>query len=135
MNKDKLIALIPWGLNKIYIFSIYLLSGYMLLGTAYSLISDLSVYTMNILFGLGLIPFVILAIPAILSTDSGPSTSGTMVATAVASYPIIYIISLIASRWIPGVPVKSDLAIMLAAMPLINVIFLFVILIRILIKK
>jgi len=135
MNKDKLIALIPWGLNKIYIFSIYLLAGYMLLGTAYSLISDLSVYTMNILFGLGLIPFVILAIPAIMSTDSGPSTSGTMVATAVASYPIIYIISLIASRWIPGVPVKSDLAIMLAAMPLINVIFLFAILIRLIIKK
>ena len=135
MNKDKLIALIPWGLNKIYIFSIYLLAGYMLLGTAYSLISDLSVYTMNILFGLGLIPFVILAIPAIMSTDSGPSTSGTMVATAVASYPIIYMISLIASRWIPGVPVKSDLAIMLAAMPLINVIFLFAILIRLIIKK
>lgn len=135
MNKDKLIALIPWGLNKLYVFSIYLLTGYMLLGIAYSLISDLSVYTMNILFGLGLIPFLILAIPAIMSTDSGRSTLGTMIATTVASYPIVYITSLIASRWIPGVPVKSDLAIMLAAMPMINVIFLFAVLILLIIKK
>ena len=135
MHKDKLIALIPWGLNKLYIFSIYLLTGYMLLGITYSLVSDLSVYTMNILFGLGLIPFIILAIPAIMSTDSGRSTLGTMIVTSVASYPIVYITSLIASRWIPGVSIKSELAIMLAAMPLINVIFLFAVLILLIIKK
>ena len=118
----KLIAIIPWGLNKLYLFSAYALGVYVLLATSYAVLSDLSVTSLNILFGLGLGLVGILAVPAIMSTDSGPSTISNIFIGTVFTYPFVYLLSLVASRWLPAIASNSELALAVAALPLINVI-------------
>ena len=130
----KLIALIPWALHKLYVFSAYSIVVYIVFVIAYALLSDISVTSLNIIFGLGLGLASILALPAIMSTDSGSSSASNILIGSVLSYPIVYIISLIASRWVPYIAMNNELALIVAALPLFNVVF-FIIAITIVFKK
>ena len=133
---SKLSAIIPWGLKKIYHYSAYAIIAYILLGTAFSLVSELDVvYLLNIVFGFGLVLAGILFIPAIMSTDSGPSTASSIFMGTVFSYPLVYLISLFAGSWIPGITPNSDLAIAIAALPLINIVILAGLIARLILKK
>ncbi len=131
---NKLIAIIPWAIHKLYIFSAYSLAAYIFFGIVYALLSDLSVTSLNIIFGFGLGITGILALPAIMSTDSGPSAVSNILIGSVLGYPVIYIISLIASRWVPYVAMNNELALIVAALPLVNVLF-FIIAISLVFKK
>ena len=131
---NKLIALIPWALHKLYIFSAYSLVVYIIFAIAYALLSDLSVTSLNIIFGLGLGLAGILALPAIMSTDSGSSSASNILIGSVLGYPVVYIISLIASRWVPYIAMNNELALIVAALPLFNVLF-FIIAITLVFRK
>ncbi|RDH82737.1 MAG: hypothetical protein DIZ80_10685 [endosymbiont of Galathealinum brachiosum] len=112
----------------------YMLGSYIVLATAYALLSNLTVTTLNIIFGLGLILSGVLYIPAIISTDSGSSTSSNIFISTVFSYPIVYLISLICSRWVPVIEKNESTSIFIAALPLINIL-VFILLILVLIIK
>ena len=134
MNKNTILSLIPWGLNKIRIAAAYLLAAYIILGTSFTLVSDLTVTNLNIIFAMGIVIAGILVIPAIMSSDSGPSTSSNIFIITVLSYPVVYIISLVASRWIPIIASNSELSILFASMPIINILLFVVTIIRVLLK-
>ena len=120
---SKLIEIIPWGLKTIHRFAVFAIIAYVLLGSVFSLFSNLDiVYLLNILFGFGLIVALILVVPAIMSTDSGTRTASNIFIATVFSYPLVYLISLFAGSWIPGIESNGDLAIAISALPLINVI-------------
>ena len=71
--------------------------------------------------GLGLVVAVIRAVPAIMSTESGQSTASSIFIGTFFSYPFVYLVSLFADNLFPGIGKSSDLALAIAALPMINV--------------
>lgn len=131
---NKFLKLIPWGISKLYVLSMYMLAAYMLIGCSYALLIDLSVTTLNVVFGLGLFVVAFLSVPAVMSSDSGPSLASNLFIGTIFSYPFVYLVSLIISRWVPVVADNEGVALYVAALPLINV-FIFIGLIVVLIIK
>ena len=127
--------MIPWGVGKLYILSMYLLAGYVLVGGSYALLADLTVTGLNIVFALGLLVSAILFVPAIMSTDSGSSMASSIFIATVFSYPVVYLVSLVSSRWVPFVAENEVLALFVAALPLINVLVFISLILILLIKE
>ena len=118
----KIIARIPWGLRQIHRFAAYALAVYVIVGTLVALLGNLdNTYVLNIIGGIGLVAAGILIIPAIMSTDSGPSTASSVFIGTVFSYPFVYLFSLFADNLISGIEKNGDLALAIAALPMINV--------------
>jgi hypothetical protein len=118
----KIIALIPWGLRQIHRFAAYAMAVYVIVGTLVALLGNLDhTYVLNIIGGIGLVAAGILIVPAIMSTDSGPSTASSVFIGTVFSYPFVYLFSLFADNLIPGIEKNGDLALAIAALPMINV--------------
>ena len=133
---SKLIAIIPWGLKKIYHYSAYAIIAYIFLGSLFSLLTNLDLINiLNIVFGFGLILAGIMVLPAIMSTDSGSSTASSVFIGTVFSYPFVYLFSLFAGSWIPGIDSNYELAIAIAALPLINVLVFAGLVITLMIKE
>lgn len=133
---SKLIAIIPWGLKKIYHYSAYAIIAYILLGTLFSLLTNLDLINiLNIVFGFGLILAGIMVIPAIMSTDSGSSTASSIFIGIVFSYPFVYLFSLFAGSWIPGIYTNYELALGIAALPLLNVVAFAGLVITLMVKE
>lgn len=122
---NKLLALVPWGLSKLVLFSSYAMGIYILAGVLFTLLIEVSVNSLNILFGLGIVLSGVLVVPAIMSADSGSSALSKLFIGTVFSYPLVYLLSLIASRWISVIASNHELALMIAALPLINVMIIF----------
>ena len=107
-----------------------------MLGTLFSLLTNLDLINiLNVVFGFGLILAGIMVIPAIMSTDSGPSTASSIFIGVVFSYPFVYLFSLFAGSWIPGIDSNYELAIAIAALPLINVLVFAGLVITLMIKE
>ena len=118
----KIIAAIPWGLRQIHRFAAYALAVYVIVGILVALLGNLDhAYVLNIIGGMGLVAASILIVPAIMSTDSGPSTASSIFIGTVFSYPFVYLFSLFADNLFPSIGKSSDLALAIAALPMINV--------------
>lgn len=118
-----ILSIIPWGIKQIHRFAAYALAAYIILGSLISLLGNLDATSaLNIVGGIGLVLSSFLFIPAAMSADAGHNVTSSIFMATVFSYPVVYLFSLFASNWMPSIEDNSDMALAIAALPIINIV-------------